>query len=126
MTALPPAPAGAIEYWNPWLDRRPLDPDHPSHWYFAYPGAALATGIIFFALGIRMKVKEHHPLHGRVLRDVGRAIAGPGYVGVLVGALLSYHGALIVRRTTRHVSAVERPPFPLIPPWDLYQSLHPA
>jgi hypothetical protein len=62
-------------------------------------GAALAIGLISLGVGVRMKIKEHHPVHGNVLRDVGRAIAGPGFVGVIVFALLSFHGALIVRRS---------------------------
>jgi hypothetical protein len=62
-------------------------------------GAALAAGIVMLFAGVRMKIKEHHPVHANVLRDVGRAIAGPGYVGVGVFVVLSYQGALIVRRS---------------------------
>lgn len=62
-------------------------------------GAALATGAILLFMGVRMKIREHHPVHGNVLRDVGRAIAGPGFVGVFAFTALSYHGALIVRRS---------------------------
>ncbi len=66
-------------------------------------GAALGAGALMLVLGLRIKVKEHHPVHGHVLRDVGRAIAGPGFVGVIVFVLLSYHGALIVRRSFANV-----------------------
>lgn len=66
-------------------------------------GAALALGALAFGAGLRIKIKEHHPVHGHVLRDVGRAIAGPGLVGVIVFALLSFHGALIVRRSFANV-----------------------
>jgi hypothetical protein len=66
-------------------------------------GAALAGGIVTLAAGLRMKIKEHHPVHANVLRDVGRAIAGPGYVGVAVFMVLSYQGTLIVRRSVANL-----------------------
>ncbi len=66
-------------------------------------GAALAGGIVTLVLGVRMKIKEHHPVHANVLRDVGRAIAGPGYVGIGVFMVLSYQGALIVRRSVSNL-----------------------
>jgi uncharacterized membrane protein YidH (DUF202 family) len=66
-------------------------------------GAALGVGALMLAAGLRIKIKEHHPVHGHVLRDVGRAIAGPGFVGVIVFVLLSFHGALIIRRSFANV-----------------------
>ncbi|MEZ0227211.1 MAG: hypothetical protein ACAI25_01180 [Planctomycetota bacterium] len=66
-------------------------------------GAALAIGVLMLGSGLRIKIREHHPVHGHVLRDVGRAIAGPGFVGVIVFVLLSFHGALIIRRSFSNV-----------------------
>jgi hypothetical protein len=62
-----------------------------------FAAAALAGGVLALGLGLRLKIKAHSPTRGKVLQDVGRAISGPGFVGVAVFVALSWRGASVVR-----------------------------
>ncbi|MBI3725411.1 hypothetical protein HY251_15880 [bacterium] len=60
-------------------------------------GAALALGLLSLASGVRMKVRASSGKHGRVMRDMGGAIAGPGLIAVILYVYVSWRGAIVIR-----------------------------
>ncbi len=60
-------------------------------------GAALALGAVLLTVGTRIKLRF---ARGQLVRDIGRVIAGPGFLGVVAFALISWRGVAVLRATT--------------------------
>lgn len=65
-------------------------------------GAALALGVVLIVTGARIKLKF---ARGQLVRDLGRIIAGPGFVGIVAFTIISWRGAMVLRTTTRAFTA---------------------
>jgi hypothetical protein len=65
------------------------------------PIGAFLVGAVSLGAGFRLKVVAAGKEQGRVLRDVGWAVAAPGIVGVLVFAVTTWRKASVLRNTTR-------------------------
>ncbi|HZV03139.1 MAG TPA: hypothetical protein VFF73_40910 [Planctomycetota bacterium] len=98
--------ARGVESWDETVDGlksaslKTLPPALRDH----LAGAALAGGLVTLVLGVRLKIKLVQPVHGHVLRDVGRAISGPGVVGIVVYALLSWRGVIFIKRAVENMA----------------------
>lgn len=72
----------------------------PEHVRDHLAAAALVLGVVAIGAGLRTKLRAAGEERGRVLRDVGRLIAGPGVVGIVAFVAISWHGAPVLRNAT--------------------------